>query len=86
MESDLGSLRITSLEEEEEDDDEREDIGKGEQEDDEDDEEDEDEVEVTLGFVEKPKNPCLLLRHLFPSKAGGVPVNSYTLKKLFFFF
>ncbi|PKU73323.1 programmed cell death protein 2 [Dendrobium catenatum] len=73
MESDLRSLRITSIENEEEDE-ERDDFGKeGEQEDDDDDEEEEDEVEVTLGFAEKPKNPRLLLRHLFPSKAGGFP-------------
>ncbi|KAK3151362.1 hypothetical protein QOZ80_3AG0244930 [Eleusine coracana subsp. coracana] len=39
----------------------------------EDDEEDEEEAEVTLGFLEKPKRPGLLLRHLFPSKAGGIP-------------
>lgn len=39
----------------------------------EDDEEDEQEP-VTLGFLEKPKNSYSLLRHLFPSKAGGVPV------------
>ncbi|XP_020586002.1 programmed cell death protein 2 [Phalaenopsis equestris] len=73
MESDLSSLRITSLDEEGLEDEGMEDFGMGEQEDDEDDEDDEAEVELTLGFVEKPKNPCLLLRHLFPSKAGGVP-------------
>lgn len=38
-----------------------------------DDEEEEEEAEVTLGFLEKPKHPGLLLRHLFPSKAGGIP-------------
>lgn len=66
----LSSLRISSLEEEEvevEEDDCVED-------DEEEEEDDEDEVSVTLGFVEKPKNPRLLLRHLFPSKAGGFPV------------
>uniref|UniRef100_A0A453I9K7 Programmed cell death protein 2 C-terminal domain-containing protein n=1 Tax=Aegilops tauschii subsp. strangulata TaxID=200361 RepID=A0A453I9K7_AEGTS len=31
------------------------------------------EAEVMLGFLEKPKHPGLLLRHLFPSKAGGIP-------------
>ncbi|OVA13942.1 zinc finger protein [Macleaya cordata] len=36
-------------------------------------EEDEDEEPVTLGFVEKPKNPISLLPHFFPSKAGGTP-------------
>lgn len=44
--------------------------------DEEEEEEDEDEEEqeqVTLGFLEKPKNRSSLLRHFFPSKAGGVP-------------
>jgi pre-rRNA-processing protein TSR4 len=41
-----------------------------------DDEEEEEEAEVTLGFLEKPKHPGLLLRHLFPSKAGGIPVRT----------
>ncbi|KAK8946496.1 hypothetical protein KSP39_PZI006434 [Platanthera zijinensis] len=74
MESELknfGSLRITPLEEDKEDVTEVSsmkvervvDVG----------EEDEEEFEVTLGFAEKPKHPGLLLRHLFPSKAGGVP-------------
>ncbi|WOK91336.1 programmed cell death protein 2 [Canna indica] len=40
---------------------------------DDEDEEEEAEEYVTLGIVEKPKNPKLLLRHLFPSKSGGVP-------------
>lgn len=69
----LSSLRVTPLEEE----DEKEDViecsvKEVEQEEVDDDEEDE-EVEVILGFVEKPKRPGQLLRHLFPSKAGGVP-------------
>ncbi|XP_062083287.1 uncharacterized protein LOC133789415 isoform X2 [Humulus lupulus] len=58
-------LRITSLDDEEE---EEQDIDI--------DEEDEDEGETdytVLGFVKKPKNPHSLLRHFFPSKAGGVP-------------
>lgn len=40
------------------------------------DDEDEDEelLPVTLGFLEKPKNRCSLVRQGFPSKAGGVPV------------
>lgn len=39
-------------------------------------EEDEEEEEdfVILGFLEKPKNRWSLLRQMFPSKAGGVPV------------
>lgn len=41
--------------------------------DDEEDEDDDDAEPVTLGFVEKPKNRWSLLRHLFPSKAGGIP-------------
>uniref|UniRef100_M8BQJ3 Programmed cell death protein 2 n=1 Tax=Aegilops tauschii TaxID=37682 RepID=M8BQJ3_AEGTA len=38
-----------------------------------DDEDEDEEAEVMLGFLEKPKHPGLLLRHLFPSKAGGIP-------------
>nr|CAB3501084.1 unnamed protein product [Digitaria exilis] len=38
-----------------------------------DDEDEEEEAEVTLGVLKKPKRPGLLLRHLFPSKAGGIP-------------
>ncbi|XP_058082948.1 uncharacterized protein LOC131230939 isoform X2 [Magnolia sinica] len=71
----LNSLQISSLREEED-----EEIGErieeeeGEADDDDDDEDEaEEDVAVTLGFVEKPKNPQSLLRHLFPSKAGGVP-------------
>jgi pre-rRNA-processing protein TSR4 len=41
---------------------------------DDDDEEEEEKEFVTLGFVEKPKTRWSLLRQLFPSKAGGVPV------------
>ncbi|XP_072987710.1 uncharacterized protein [Typha latifolia] len=72
MESELGelsNLRVTSLEEEE-DEEQSEEI---EMDDMEDDEGEEGEEGITLGFVEKPKNPQTLLRHLFPSKAGGVP-------------
>jgi hypothetical protein len=29
-----------------------------------------------LGLLEEPKRPGLLLRHLFPSKAGGIPVRA----------
>ncbi|KAJ0978522.1 hypothetical protein J5N97_013996 [Dioscorea zingiberensis] len=64
----LNSLRITPLDDDEEDQDEPQEI-----EIDEDEEEDDDEEGVTLGFAEKPKNPRSVLRHLFPSKAGGVP-------------
>lgn len=38
------------------------------------DDEDEELLPVTLGFLEKPKNRCSLVRQGFPSKAGGVPV------------
>ncbi|CAI9300313.1 unnamed protein product [Lactuca saligna] len=34
---------------------------------------DEEEAPVGLGFVEKPEHEWSLLRHLFPSKAGGTP-------------
>ncbi|KAI3862528.1 hypothetical protein MKW92_052504 [Papaver armeniacum] len=37
-------------------------------------EDDEEEEPVTLGFVEKPKNPNSLLPQFFPSKAGGTPI------------
>ncbi|KAF8387767.1 hypothetical protein HHK36_026422 [Tetracentron sinense] len=64
----LRAMQISSLEDDEEEE-------PQEQEDDDEEEEDEDEEPdpVTLGFVEKPKNPRSLLRHLFPSKAGGTP-------------
>lgn len=66
----INSLRITPLDDDDEGQDEVEEI----EIDEDDEEEEEDEEGVTLGFVEKPKNPRSLLRHLFPSKAGGVPV------------
>ncbi|XP_039136827.1 programmed cell death protein 2 [Dioscorea cayenensis subsp. rotundata] len=65
----INSLRITPLDDDDEGQDEVEEI----EIDEDDEEEEEDEEGVTLGFVEKPKNPRSLLRHLFPSKAGGVP-------------
>ncbi|KAM7477725.1 hypothetical protein LguiA_025938 [Lonicera macranthoides] len=34
---------------------------------------DDDEDQVRIGFAEKPKAQWSLLRHVFPSKAGGVP-------------
>ncbi|KAK6926166.1 Programmed cell death protein 2, C-terminal [Dillenia turbinata] len=70
------ALQKCSLEEEEEEEEEDiviEDAGDDEGDDDDDDEEEEEEEPTTLGFVEKPKNRWSLLRHLFPSKAGGVP-------------
>ncbi|KAI3909324.1 hypothetical protein MKW92_050460 [Papaver armeniacum] len=47
--------------------------GDYDQEEEEEEEDDEEEVPVTLGFVEKPKNPNSLLPQFFPSKAGGTP-------------
>lgn len=71
----LKGLQITSLDDNVEE--EKEIVIEEEADDDDaDDEEEEEEGEerVTLGFVEKPKNRWSLLRQLFPSKAGGVPV------------
>lgn len=67
----LKSLQISSLEEDDDDVDVEEDIDI--KEDDGDDDEEEELEPVTLGFVEKPNDPNSLLRHYFPSKAGGVP-------------
>ncbi|KAK4742807.1 hypothetical protein SAY87_000808 [Trapa incisa] len=65
----LKGLRVTSLDDENDD----HDIGEEPiNSDSEYDEEDEQEP-VTLGLLEKPKNGLSLLRHFFPSKAGGVP-------------
>nr|CAD1833265.1 unnamed protein product [Ananas comosus var. bracteatus] len=68
---DLRKLRITTMEGLEGDEGE-EAVEHDDVEEEEEEEEEEDEG-VTLGFVEKPKNPRSLLRHLFPSKAGAVP-------------
>lgn len=62
----LRGLRITSLDDDDEEEEEQEVAI-----DDDDDEEAND--YVVLGFVKKPKNSCSLLRHFFPSKAGGIP-------------
>ncbi|KAI3741770.1 hypothetical protein L1987_59447 [Smallanthus sonchifolius] len=61
------NMRISSLDDEE--------CEEFDDEDDDDDEENEDDEQapVTLGFVENPKHEWSLLRHLFPSKAGGTP-------------
>lgn len=75
MDSNLANLRsltITPLDEDEKD----EDV-EVENSDEFDEEEEGEELEVQLGFVEKPRNPRLLLRHLFPSKAGGFPVKLF---------
>jgi pre-rRNA-processing protein TSR4 len=87
----LSSLRITSLDG---DDDETEDphqpppAGPSAAAADSDDDDEEEEAEVTLGVLSKPKHPGLLLRHLFPSKAGGIPVRAPTRDKFqqFIFF
>uniref|UniRef100_A0A7N1A1N2 Programmed cell death protein 2 n=1 Tax=Kalanchoe fedtschenkoi TaxID=63787 RepID=A0A7N1A1N2_KALFE len=55
---DVENLRVSSVEPEEEF---------------EDYEEDECEEPVVLGFVQSPEHEWSLLRHLFPSKAGGLP-------------
>lgn len=68
------NIRISSL-----DDEEHEEFDDEDDDDDyEDENEDEEQAPVTLGFVEKPKHQWSLLPHLFPSKAGGTPVNSYS--------
>lgn len=69
-------LRISSLD----DDDEEEELPQPQQQlevfaaYEEDDDEEEEQDFVVLGFLEKPKNQWSLLRQMFPSKAGGVPV------------
>ncbi|KAL0435925.1 UNVERIFIED_CONTAM: hypothetical protein Sradi_0300400 [Sesamum radiatum] len=65
----LKSLHISSLDEEEDDEEAQNDDVEDEVSDE--DDEEEDRVPMTLGFVEKPKNPWTLLRQYFPSKAGG---------------
>lgn len=74
----LQGLQITPLDDDDEE--EREMVAYEYEDDDEDDGEDEEEQKpVTLGFLEKPKNRWSLLRHLFPSKAGGPPVATQLL-------
>lgn len=74
--NDMKSLQETNLDEEGDQEFELEDVDDG-------DEEEEVEEYVTLGLVEKPKNPKFLLRHLFPSKAGGVPVGVNSSTKIY---
>lgn len=64
------TMRISSLDG---DDDEEFAFDNDDDDDDEDEDEDEEQAPVVLGFVEKPKHEWSLLRHLFPSKAGGTP-------------
>lgn len=76
----LKGLQITSLDDDDNEEDQEEIVA--------DEYEDEDEEErepVTLGFLEKPKNRWSLLRHLFPSKAGGPPVTTLPLELLFIY-
>ncbi|KAK9142609.1 hypothetical protein Syun_012009 [Stephania yunnanensis] len=68
------SLNFKSLNISFEEEDVEEEEGQEEQEFDDEEDENKDEVPVTLGFVEKPKNHYSLIRHFFPSKAGGAPV------------
>ncbi|KAL0420076.1 UNVERIFIED_CONTAM: Programmed cell death protein 2-like [Sesamum radiatum] len=69
----LKSLHISSLDDVEDDEEVQNDDVEDEVSDE--DDEEEDQVPMTLGFVEKPKNPWTLLRQYFPSKAGGTPGN-----------
>lgn len=72
----LKGVQISSLDE----DDEVEEVVEEEEEEGDDSEEEEEEP-VTLGFLEKTKNSWSLLRQVFPSKAGGVPVLIFQLFK-----
>lgn len=61
----LRNFHISSLEDEgDEQDEEVDGVNNGDDDDDDNDDDDEHES-VTLGFVEKPKNPRFLLRHFF---------------------
>lgn len=70
----LKGVQISSLDE----DDEVEEVVEEEEEGDDSEEEEE---PVTLGFLEKTKNCWSLLRQVFPSRAGGVPVLIFQLFK-----
>ena len=72
----LKKLQISSLDDDDEDETlvDNDDNGHIYDDEDDDDDDDEDQVPVLVGFVEKPKAHWSLLRHVFPSKAGGVPV------------
>jgi pre-rRNA-processing protein TSR4 len=72
----LRGLRITSLDDDEEDDEPELPHPLPAATVDYDDDDEEEEAEVMLGLLEEPKRPGLLLRHLFPSKAGGIPVRA----------
>lgn len=68
-------LRITSLDDESDEEEQQKEEEIVVDDDDEEEEEDEEARDsVVLGFVKRPKKARSLLRHFFPSKAGGVPV------------
>jgi hypothetical protein len=73
----LKGVQISSLDEE----DEVEEVVEEEEEEEEGDDSEEEEEPVTIGFLEKTKNCWSLLRQVFPSKAGGVPVLVFQLFK-----
>ena len=85
----LKGVQISSLDEddeveevvEEEEEEEEGDDSEEEEEEEEGDDSEEEEEPVTLGFLEKTKNCWSLLRQVFPSKAGGVPVLIFQLFK-----
>lgn len=66
MEEHLKAFQVSCLEYEE--------LGTEEEEEDDSSNSDDADYEVTVGHVKKPENGWSLLRHKFPSKAGGAPV------------
>jgi len=70
----LKGVQISSLDEEDE-------VEEVVEEEEEGDDSEEEEEPVTIGFLEKTKNCWSLLRQVFPSKAGGVPVLVFQLFK-----
>ena len=80
MEEQLKAIQISSFEEDEEEDQDEEVEEDADSNSDDVDDDDTEAEPVTLGFVEKPKNGWSLLRHMFPCKAGGVPVCFQSLR------
>ncbi|KAM1484265.1 hypothetical protein TB2_035470 [Malus domestica] len=66
-------LRITSLDDDSDQEEEQREQDIAMDDDDEEEEDEEARNSVILGFLKKPKKARSLLRHFFPSKAGGVP-------------